>query len=108
MTDNDNEIENQGSLIVYGTNRCPAALFARRYLEQQGVEFQWIDIDSDTAGRNFVLEQAGGHASVPTFCLPDGKVLVEPSVSEIKRRFRSKSDDGGSGFLNRLMSIFGS
>ncbi|RME43014.1 MAG: hypothetical protein D6791_16465 [Chloroflexi bacterium] len=90
-------------LIVYGTNWCPTSLWARAYLEQQGVDFEWVDINADPEARAFVLAQTGGYASVPTFRFPDGEVLVEPGIREIRRRFGGERE----GVVSRLRSLFG-
>ncbi len=73
-------------IIVYGTQWCPGAALVRRYLEQYQIPFRWVDIQKDAEGRAFVLAQTGGYASVPTIVLPDGEVLVEPGLRELRRR----------------------
>jgi mycoredoxin len=90
-------------LIVYGTNWCGSSRWARAYLEQQGIDFEWIDINANPEGRAFVLAQTGGYASVPTLRFPDGEVLVEPGMREIKRRFGNENE----GAVGRMRSLLG-
>ena len=42
-----------------------------------------MDINRDAKGRTFVEETNDGELSVPTLSFPDGKILVEPSISEL-------------------------
>jgi len=101
--DGERMTQEQRRLIVYGTNWCGSSLWARAYLEKQDIDFEWIDISANPEGRAFVLAQTGGHASVPTLRFPDGEVLVEPGMREIKRRF----GDDGEGVVGRLRSLLG-
>jgi mycoredoxin len=67
----------------YGTSWCPSSRRAKKLLTQKGIDFEWINIDKDTAGREFVIEVNKGNRSVPTIAFPDGDVLVEPSSTEL-------------------------
>ena len=46
-------------IVVYGASWCPDARRARRFFDEQGVEYTWIDIDEDSEARNFVRETNG-------------------------------------------------
>ena len=67
----------------YGTSWCPSSRRAKKLLIKKGVEFDWINIDEDPAGREFVIEINHGNRSVPTIVFPDGDILVEPSSTEL-------------------------
>jgi glutaredoxin-like protein len=66
-------------IIVYGTWWCGDCFRARRFLDQQGIVYQWINIDEDRAGEQIVLKINNGKRIVPTIIFEDGSVLVEPS-----------------------------
>jgi len=70
----------------YGTTWCPGSRRAKQQLIQKGIEFDWINIDEDKAGREFVMEVNNGYRSVPTIVFPDGDVLVEPSAAELEKK----------------------
>jgi mycoredoxin len=72
--------------MFYGTNWCPASRRAKKILEEKGVEFEWINIDENPDGREFVLEVNNGYRSVPTIVFPDGDILVEPSSNELAKK----------------------
>ena len=67
----------------YGTSWCPSSWRAKKLLIEKGVEFDWINIDEDPAGREFVIEINDGNRSVPTIVFRDGDILVEPSSNEL-------------------------
>lgn len=63
----------------YGSPWCPASRRAKRFLIDNGVSFEWINIDDDFIGREYVMSVNNGYRSVPTILFPDGEILVEPS-----------------------------
>ncbi len=70
-------------LLMYGTKWCSDCHLARRILREQGVAYDFVDIDSDPSAAQEVLRRNGGRRSVPTIVFPDGSVLVEPSRREL-------------------------
>ena len=74
---------NSDTIKFYGNSWCPASRRAKKLLEGKGIDFEWINIDEDPAGREFVLEVNNGYRSVPTIVFPDGSILVEPSRTEL-------------------------
>ncbi len=74
--------------VVYGTDWCGSSRSVRRYLDANGFPYTWVDIESDQEGRAFVLKATGGYASVPTIVLPDGSILIEPSMITLNKKFR--------------------
>jgi mycoredoxin len=67
----------------YGTTWCPGCRRAKKMLITKDIEFEWINIGEDVAGREFVMEVNNGYRSVPTIVFPDGDILVEPSNAEL-------------------------
>jgi mycoredoxin len=76
-------------IIIYGTEWCGDCYRARRILESNNVAFEWLDIDLDQEGENFVLKFNKGNRSVPTIIFSDGSVLVEPSYRQLKEKISS-------------------
>ena len=72
-----------GLITIYGTTTCSECHLARRIFDQQGVQYDFIDIDSDPSAVDEVLKRNRGRRSVPTIVFPDGSVLVEPSRREL-------------------------
>jgi len=51
----------------------------RAALEHSGVDYDYVDIRKDNAGRSRVKEINAGNESVPTLVFADGSTLTEPS-----------------------------
>jgi mycoredoxin len=73
-------------IIVYGTDWCFDCLRARRFLNQNKVPYEWVNIDNDQAGEQYVRKVNKGMRSVPTILFPDGSILVEPSNNELTQK----------------------
>lgn len=80
---------NSEKIKFYGTKWCPTSRRAKKMLEEKGIAFEWINIDEDPAGREFVMEVNNGYRSVPTIVFPDGDILVEPSSNELAKKLES-------------------
>jgi len=71
-----------GSVItVYGADWCGDCRRTKRWLEQSGLEWTWIDRDADPAIRAMLAD--AGYLAIPVVVLPDGTVLVEPSDGQL-------------------------
>ncbi len=76
-------------ITVYGTWWCGDCSWVRRYLDQNHIQYRWVDIDNDEGGEEFVLLTNNGMRSVPTIVFMDGSILVEPSTSELRNKLDS-------------------
>jgi glutaredoxin len=76
-------------IVVYGASWCPDARRARRFFDEQGVAYAWIDIDEDREASNFVRETNGGQIVIPVIVFPDKSILVEPSNYELARKMEA-------------------
>ena len=77
-----NMVENL--ITIYGTSWCGDCTRARRYFDHNNIKYKWVDIDIDAAGEEFVLITNNGMRSVPTICINDGSIVVEPSNVELE------------------------
>jgi glutaredoxin-like protein len=68
----------------YGTTWCGDTRRARKFFDEHKLEYEWIDIDQDKDARDYVESVNDGCRSVPTIVFPDGRILVEPSLSELR------------------------
>ena len=68
---------------MYGTQWCSDCRLAKRIFDEQGIEYDFIDIDAVPAAADEVLKRNRGMRSVPTIIFPSGAVLVEPSRREL-------------------------
>lgn len=73
-------------LTIYGTRWCPDVRRARRFLDQHGVVYAYIDLDEDADACTYCDEVHDGCWIVPTIAFPDGTHLFDPSASELAAR----------------------
>ncbi len=78
--------EETKSIIVYGTTWCGDTRRARAILDENGIAYEFIDIDKDTVAREFVEKTNKGYRSVPTMIFPDQTILVEPSSDQLRKK----------------------
>jgi mycoredoxin len=78
--------ENGTKVKFYGTSWCYSSRKARGVFDQNNIPYEWIDIDYDEVARSYVENVNRGNRSVPTILFPDGTVLVEPSMDELKSK----------------------
>lgn len=74
-------------IIVYGTTWCGDSRRAKRFFDDNSIEYDWIDIDVDREAGKLVEQINGGFRSVPTIIFPDGSTLTEPSTSQLRAKF---------------------
>ena len=74
-------------IIIYGTNWCGDSRRARRFFDENNIEYDWIDIDVDREAGKLVEQINGGFRSVPTIIFPDGSTLTEPSPFQLRTKF---------------------
>jgi len=66
-------------ITVYGAPWCPDCKRAKRFLGEQRVPFDWVDIDQDERALRHVEELQGGGHTIPTVVFRDGTLLLEPT-----------------------------
>jgi len=71
---------------VYGAPWCPDCKRAKKFLGEQRVASDWVDIHADPEGLRFVEKLQGGGRVIPTIIFPDGSYLLEPSNDELARK----------------------
>jgi mycoredoxin len=74
-------------IIIYGTTWCGDSRRARRFFDENNIEYSWIDIDIDREAGKLVEQINGGFRSVPTIIFPDGSTLTEPSTYQLRNKF---------------------
>ncbi len=78
-------------LKLYGANWCPDCRNTKRFLGEQGVAYDWIDIDADENANRRIAELNNGKRVIPTIEL-NGDVLVNPSDAELAERLGLRSE----------------
>jgi glutaredoxin-like protein len=72
---------------VYGTTWCGDTKRARRFFDENKIDYEWIDIDQNKEAGKLVEQINGGFRSVPTIIFSDGTTLTEPSTFQLRQKF---------------------
>ncbi len=78
-------------ITVYGATWCPDCKRAKKFLGEQMVHFEWIDIEKDDAARAFVERKNNGKRIIPTIVFADGSFLVEPTNADLAQKLGLKT-----------------
>ncbi len=70
-------------IAVFGAPWCPDCKQAKQFLGEQRISYDWIDIDLDESGRDYVRQVNDGKQIIPTIVFEDGSILVEPTNAEL-------------------------
>ena len=73
----------QSEITVYGANWCGDCRRAKKFMDDNGVAYDWVDIENDPAAVDLVLKLNGGKRVIPTIVFGDGSILIEPTNSEL-------------------------
>ncbi|MCA9962721.1 MAG: FAD-dependent oxidoreductase [Anaerolineales bacterium] len=79
------------TITVYGAYWCPDCRRSKQFLGEHQIAYNWVDIEQDEAGEQFVIETNGGKRIIPTIVFGDGSFLVEPSNAELAQKLGLKT-----------------
>src|SRR2546425_9317877 len=71
------------NIKLYGTNWCSDCKRSKRFLGEQRIRYDYINIEEDLEGQAFVQKVQNGGLTIPTIVFDDGSILVEPSNAEL-------------------------
>jgi len=84
------------NIKLYGTNWCSDCKLSKKFLGEQRVHYEFINIEEDMEGQAFVQKVQNGGLTIPTIVFEDGSILVEPSNAEVAAKLgletRAKSE----------------
>ncbi len=73
-------------VTVYGAPWCPDCKRAKKFLAEQRVPYDWVDVDRDAEALRHIEELQKGGRSIPTIVFDGSDVLVEPTNEELARK----------------------
>src|SRR6266487_1825216 len=73
----------QSNIKLYGADWCSDCKRSKRFLGEQRIQYEYINIEENTRGQDFVRELQNGGLSIPTILFGDGSHLIEPSNAEL-------------------------
>jgi thioredoxin reductase (NADPH) len=81
----------QPSITVYGAHWCPDCRRSKQFLGEHQIPYQWIDIEQDKDGEQYVIQKNNGKRIIPTIEFADHSILVEPSNAELAAKLSLKT-----------------
>jgi len=78
-------------ITVYGAHWCPDCRRSKQFLGEHQIPYNWVDIDEDKGGEEFVIKTNNGKRIIPTITFADGSFLAEPSNSELAAKLGLKT-----------------
>jgi thioredoxin reductase (NADPH) len=79
------------SITMYGTLWCGDCKRAKKFLGEQRIQYDYVDVEQDADALAFIERVNGGKQIVPTIVFGDGSILVEPSNAELAAKLRLKT-----------------
>jgi len=71
------------NIKVYGTYWCSDCKRSKKFLGEQRVHYEFINIEEDADGQAVVRDLQNGGMSIPTIVFEDGTFLVEPTNAQL-------------------------
>ena len=64
---------------MYGAMWCGDSRRARKWLDDQHIAYEWVDVDKTPEAEQVIKHINNGYRSIPTIVFGDGSHLTEPS-----------------------------
>jgi thioredoxin reductase (NADPH) len=84
------------NLTVYGATWCSDCKRAKKFLGEQRVHYDWVDVEQDADGLALIERINNGKRIIPTIVFADESTLIEPSNAELATKLglqtRAKMD----------------
>src|SRR2546430_17533224 len=77
----------QTNIKLYGTNWCSDCKRSKKFLGEQRVHYEYINIEEDAEGQAFVRKAQNGGMTIPTIVFGDGDILIEPTNAEVAGKY---------------------
>jgi thioredoxin reductase (NADPH) len=71
------------TIKLYGTDWCSDCKRSKKFLGEQRVHYEYINIEENAEGQAYVRELQKGGLTIPTIVFEDGSALIEPSNAEL-------------------------
>jgi mycoredoxin len=71
-------------ITMYSTPWCGYCHRLKSALDREGIAHEVVDIEADPSAAEFVMSINGGNQTVPTVAFPNGTVLTNPTLNEVR------------------------
>jgi len=73
-------------IVMYTTERCSDCLTAKAFFDANHIDYIKVGIEGNETATQFVININNGFQTVPTIIFPDGLILTEPTVLELRQK----------------------
>ena len=77
------------SITMYGADWCGDCRRSKRFLDDNKVSYNYVDVEVDLSAADKVIEINGGAKSIPVIVFEDGTHLTEPSDNDLKAKLEA-------------------
>jgi mycoredoxin len=77
---------------MFTTQWCGYCVRLKKLMQREGIEFAEVDIETDEAAADVVMQANGGNRTVPTLLFADGTALTNPSIDQVKSQLGQLSE----------------
>ena len=77
------------SITMYGADWCGDCRRSKRFLDENKVSYNYVDVEVDLSAADKVIEINGGAKSIPVIVFEDGTHLTEPSDNDLKAKLEA-------------------
>ena len=91
-----------GTIILYTSSYCGHARLVEEFLAEEKIAAEIINISENPDARQTLIDINQGFASVPTLVFPDGSVLTEPSLRDLRLKLGLENFSLGDRVRARL------
>ncbi|MBV8822170.1 MAG: NAD(P)-binding protein, partial [Ktedonobacteraceae bacterium] len=71
------------NIKLYGTDWCSDCKRSKKFLGEQRIRYDYINIEENLEGQEFVKKVQNGGLSIPTIVFEDGSLLIEPTNAQL-------------------------
>jgi mycoredoxin len=76
-------------ITMYGAEWCKDCRRSKKFLDTNGVKYNYINVEADESASAKVIEINGGMRSIPVIIFSDGSHLTEPSDAALKEKLEA-------------------
>ena len=83
--------DGNSNITIYGASWCPDCRRAKKFLNEQRVSYNWVDIEQMPEAQQTVQDYNNGKQIIPTIVFKDNGILVEPTNAELAKKLGLQS-----------------
>ncbi|HEX8200578.1 MAG TPA: glutaredoxin family protein [Isosphaeraceae bacterium] len=82
----------QPNVTVYGSRTCSDTRRTRQYLDEQGIPYEFKDLDQSPEYNDYIAGLNGGKRVMPTIRL-DNETLINPNVKDLGKAIAAAASE---------------